>query len=143
MQAQRIFISVLLCVLAAGLGACKRSDAPEAAAPAATAATTATKFDKLLGRWARTDGEYTLELRAVDAAGKLTAGYLNPSVINIEKAEASTEGDRLMVFVVLRDVNYPGCTYKLAFDKEHDALVGVYFQAMQQQTYEVAFTRLK
>ncbi|MCX7010540.1 MAG: hypothetical protein NTY53_25400 [Kiritimatiellaeota bacterium] len=141
MQTRRVLSMVVLCVLATGFGACKRSDAPEAAAP--TAATAVTKFDKLLGRWARTDGEYTLELRAVDAAGKLSAGYLNPSVINVEKAEASAEGDRLKVFVVLRDVNYPGCTYKLAYDKEHDALVGDYFQAMQQQTYEVAFTRLK
>lgn len=141
MQLQKVISTAVLCLLMAGSGACKRSDAPEAASPAVAKPTT--KFDKLLGRWARTDGDYTLELRAVDAAGKLTASYRNPSPINVEKAEASLEGDRLFAFVVLRDVNYPGCTYKLAFDKEHDALVGEYFQAMQQQTYEVAFTRLK
>lgn len=129
----------LLCALTVSGGACSRSEAP-ATAPAAASAT---KFDKLLGRWSRTDGDYLLELRAVDAAGKVAAGYFNPSPINVEKAEAGAEGDKLTVFVVLRDVNYPGCTYKLAFDKEHDALVGVYFQAMQQQSYEVAFTRMK
>ena len=142
MQTRSIFSCVLVLCAVACLGACQRADAPVASAPAkATAAASA--FDKLLGRWARSDGDYTLELRAVDAAGKLTAGYLNPSVINVEKAEASNENGQLKVFVVLRDINYPGCTYKLAYDAQRDVLLGVYFQAALQESYEVDFTRLK
>ena len=142
MSLHQILSVAVLCFLASCMNACKRADAPEAAAPAKATAP-ATAFDKLLGRWARSDGDYTLDLRAVDAAGKLTATYLNPSIINVEKAEASNENGQLTVFVVLRDINYPGCTYKLAYDAQRDVLLGVYFQAALQESYEVGFTRLK
>ncbi len=141
MQTQRFLLVAVLCLLAAGLGACRRADAPATAAPAPAAATTA--FDKLLGRWERPDGGYVLELRTVDAAGKCTAGYFNPSPITIEKAEASAEGGQLKLFVVLRDVNYPGCTYRLTYDAQRDVLLGAYYQAALQETYEVGFARLK
>jgi hypothetical protein len=141
MMTRRLVLGGLLCAVVVSGGACSRSEAPapEAAKPAATA----TKFDKLLGRWARSDGDYMLELRAATAAGQLTAGYFNPSPINVEKAEARAEGGDLKVFVVLRDINYPGCTYQLTLDAQRDVLFGTYFQASQQQSYEIAFTRLK
>jgi hypothetical protein len=40
-------------------------------------------------------------------------------------------------------VNYPGCTYTLRYDATADQLFGQYFQATQQQTYDVTFARLK
>ncbi len=139
MMMQRLVLGALLGAVLVGASACSRSEAP-AATPAAAAAT---KFDKLLGRWARTDGDYLLELRTADAAGLLAAGYFNPSPINVEKAEARDDKGDLKVFVVLRDVNYPGCTYQLTLDAQRDILFGTYFQAAQQQSYEVAFTRVK
>ena len=45
-------------------------------------------FEKLMGRWERTDGDYALELRSVDAEGKFDAGYFNPGKINVERAQA-------------------------------------------------------
>jgi hypothetical protein len=139
MMTRRLVLGGLLCALVVSGGACSRSEAPEAGKPVAAT----TKFDKLLGRWARTDGDYLLELRAVDPAGQLAAGYFNPSPINVEKAEARDDKGDLKVFVVLRDVNYPGCTYQLTLDAQRDVLFGTYFQAAQQQSYEVAFTRVK
>ena len=47
------------------------------------------------------------------------------------------------VTVVLRDANYPGCIYKLAYDEQADQLFGTYFQAAMGQTYDVVFARLK
>jgi hypothetical protein len=49
-------------------------------------------FDKLNGRWLRPDGGYVLDIRSVDASGKIDAVYLNPKPINIAKAEASRDG---------------------------------------------------
>jgi len=43
----------------------------------------------------------------------------------------------------LRDVNYPGSTYTLDFLPEQDRLIGAYFQAALQQTFEVEFVRQK
>lgn len=100
-------------------------------------------WQKLLGRWERPDGGYILEFLAVDAAGKLDAHYSNPAPINVESAAARMEAGFLEVFVVLRDVNYPGCTYQLTYDAAGDRLTGQYFQAAQQQTYDIYFERQK
>lgn len=100
-------------------------------------------FQRLEGRWQRDDGGYIIDIRRVDAGGKLTAAYLNPRPINVAKAEASMLGQTLRVFIELRDVNYPGSTYQLTYDPADDRLKGSYFQAALQETYEVAFARLK
>jgi hypothetical protein len=100
-------------------------------------------FDKLNGRWLRPDGGYVLEIRAIDAGGKMAAVYLNPRPINIAKAEATRDGTTLKVFVELRAPNYPGSTYTLTYDREHDQLRGNYFQAVQQQNFDVYFVRMK
>lgn len=101
------------------------------------------QFEKLLGRWERPDGGYVLEFRSVDADGKLDAGYFNPGPIKVERALAVLEAGSPKVFVVLRDVNYPGCTYKLTYDVKADQLFGQYFQASMNETYDVAFGRQK
>jgi hypothetical protein len=100
-------------------------------------------FDNLNGRWLRPSGGYVLEIRSVDSRGKIAAAYFNPKSINIANAEASRDGSTLKVFVELRAPNYPGSTYTLAYDPEHDQLRGIYFQALQQQSFEVYFVRMK
>jgi len=100
-------------------------------------------YQKLQGRWQRGDGGYVIDIRGVDAAGKLTAAYLNPRPINVAKAEASIVGDTLRVFIELRDVNYPGSTYQLTYEPVADRLTGIYYQAALRESYDVAFARLK
>jgi uncharacterized protein (DUF2147 family) len=100
-------------------------------------------FDALNGRWLRPDGGYVLEIRAVDASGKIDAVYLNPKPINIAKAEASRDGSTLKVFVELRAPNYPGSTYTLTYDPQQDQLRGIYFQAVQRENFNVYFVRAK
>lgn len=126
--------------------------APPTATPAAPAATTnstapsneaAAKFHKLVGRWLRPDGEYVLEVRSINAAGQIDAGYFNPNPIKIAKAEAKEAAGAIKVFVELRDTGYPGCTYNLTFDPTSDSLVGLYFQAALQQEFSVVFSRKK
>jgi|SRR5512132_46826 hypothetical protein len=101
------------------------------------------EFDALNGRWRRPDGGYVLEIRSVDAGGKIDASYLNPKAINIAKAEATREASTLKVFVELRAPNYPGSTYTLTYDQEQDQLKGIYFQAVEQQRFNVNFVRIK
>ncbi len=113
-----------------------------AAAPAATPAPRL-EFQKLVGKWERPDGGYVLEIRSVDASGRMEAGYYNPDPIRVSKALAIQEGAVTKVFVELRDVNYPGCTYSLTYDAQNDQLYGQYFQAAVEQTYDIAFARLK
>jgi hypothetical protein len=100
-------------------------------------------FQTLEGRWQRDDGGYIIDIRRAEAGGKLTAAYLNPRPINVARAEASMTGDVLKVFVELRDVNYPGSTYQLTYDRADDSLKGSYFQAALRETYDVVFVRLK
>jgi len=149
-SALRVSASLLL---AAGLVSCG-SRGGDPAAPASTAAATATaapapepakpaavEFEKLVGRWTRTDGGYVLDVRSVSPQGAVDAAYLNPRPIRVSRAEAFREGEALTLFVELRDVNYPGSTYRLVYDPAHDALVGTYFQALQKQTFDVTFAR--
>ncbi len=109
--------------------------------PTAPAAPAGAAFQRLVGRWLRPDGGYILEIRSVSSEGKVDASYLNPRSIRVARAEAFLEAGRVTLFIELRDVNYPGSTYRLVHDGGRDVLEGVYFQALQQQTFDVAFVR--
>jgi hypothetical protein len=150
----RCHSAILPAVLAAGiLTGCgnKEADAPPVVAlapaspatnqPAAPPASPA--FAKLQGKWLRPDGGYILEIRSATPDGKMDAAYFNPKSINVAKAQASQNGGSLKVFIELRDVNYPGSTYTLAYDPKADQLKGDYFQAALQQNFDVFFTRVQ
>lgn len=97
----------------------------------------------LAGRWVRMDTPYVLVITSAAKDGTLKAGYYNPRSINISRAEAREDKGELNVFVELRDINYPGSTYDLTYDRARDLLVGVYFQAVTGQRYDVAFSRIR
>jgi hypothetical protein len=126
----------------------RHADAPAAVVSPAVTATSppaapaaAAPLQELAGHWVRIDGGYVLEIRGVEAGGKVDAAYFNPRPIHVAKAEASQDGAAVKLFVELRDVNYPGSTYSLSYDPARDVLEGAYFQAMKQQTFDVSFVR--
>jgi hypothetical protein len=100
-------------------------------------------FRTLSGRWLRPDGGYILDIRDVDARGKIDAVYLNPRPIAVARAEATRDGATLNVFVELRAPGYPGSTYTLTYDPQRDQLQGIYFQAALQQRFDVVFLRMQ
>ncbi len=118
------------------------------AAPAGTedtgkSAQKQTDFQRLEGRWVRPDGGYVLELRNIKMDGSLTAAYYNPRPIKVFRSEAGRKDGRIILFVELRDVNYPGSTYTLQYDPSTDRLKGKYFQAVERQTFDIEFVRVK
>ena len=119
--------------------------ATNASRTSTNAAATAVKpaFAKLAGKWQRTDGDYLVQIKAIDPSGKLDVGYFNPNPINVSRAAAFEKDNATQVFIELRDVNYPGCTYTLVYDPKTDQLFGQYFQAAMQQTFDVTFERAK
>ena len=100
-------------------------------------------FEQLKGKWVRPDGGYVIEIKDAGEDGKLTAAYFNPRSIHVEKAEAQQKEGRTEVFIELQDINYPGSTYRLVYNAEKDILEGVYFQAAEQQEFEIYFERVK
>jgi len=92
------------------------------------------------GRWVRTDAPYVIELRHADG-GSLQAAYYNPQPIHVAKTEFAEKKGLLQVMIELRDVNYPGSTYVLAYDRTQDLLRGIYYHPATQQTFEVGFVR--
>ncbi|HOW96809.1 MAG TPA: hypothetical protein P5567_08625 [Kiritimatiellia bacterium] len=100
-------------------------------------------FGTLAGRWVRPDGGYVVEIKAVGKDGALEAAYFNPKPIHVAVARAFTEAGALNVFIELRDENYPGSTYTLAYDPAADQLQGLYYQAVMGQRFEVYFERIK
>jgi hypothetical protein len=118
------------------------STSAEAGKSSATT-TTQAELNRIAGKWLRPDGGYVLKLSDVKPDGKLKAEYFNPRSINVAKAEWRRMGDRIQVFVELRDVNYPGSTYTLVYSPEKDRLEGNYYQAMQGETYTIWFMRTK
>jgi hypothetical protein len=141
-----VFLPALL-----ALTACDKktatAPAPAAAAPATTAPIAASPagapvaIKPVLGRWQRTDGDYTLAIIGGENGGILQAQYFNPKSINVSRAAWIDSGGRLQVLVELNDVGYPGATYVLHLDTTTDRLVGQYKQPAQQQTYDIEFTR--
>jgi hypothetical protein len=117
--------------------AANASNEPAPAAPPKPA------FEILTGRWQRPDGGYIIEVRSVEPGGRMNAAYFNPRPINVAKAEASQIDGTVSVFIELRDVNYPGSTYRLTYDSADDCLKGIYFQAALGQTFDVYFVRLQ
>jgi len=147
-------VLAVVVVAACGFGWTQWRDANAPPAVAPPAAVNATKqpapaatpnpgFEKLKGRWLRPDGGYVVEIRSVEPGGKLDATYSNPRPIHVEKAQASQDGKTIKVFIELRDVNYPGSTYNLAYEAQSDQLTGIYYQAALQERFEVVFVRLK
>ena len=98
-------------------------------------------FQTIAGRWRRSDGGYVLEIKSVTDAGAIDAAYFNPRPIHVANAQASSDAAIIKVFVELRDVNYPGSTYTLAYDAASDELRGIYYQAVQKENFDVVFVR--
>lgn len=101
------------------------------------------EYKTLVGRWLRGDGDYVIQVRRVDRDGTADVSYFNPQPINVSEARASKEGDRVEMFVELRDVGYPGSYYRLNYNPESDLLEGIYFQAAMQEEIPVGFVRLE
>ncbi len=116
--------------------------APVASVSPPAAESVLVEFDKLKGKWVRPDGGYVLEIRRLLPQNELEAAYFNPNPIHVGRARLYKERGFVKVFVELQDANYPGSTYTLIYDRENDQLCGVYYQATQQQEYQIAFERL-
>jgi hypothetical protein len=98
-------------------------------------------FQTLVGQWVRIDTPYVIDIESTNQDGTLQAKYYNPRPINVSVARAREKNGTVEVFVELRDVNYPGSTYTLTYDRTRELLMGVYFQATMQQKYNVVFRR--
>jgi hypothetical protein len=93
------------------------------------------------GDWLRTDAGYRILITKVNADGTLDAQYFNPNPINIGKANWEESSGNLKIIIKLRDVNYPGSTYKLSYLPDRDILAGEYYQAVEGLTFYVEFAR--
>ncbi len=100
------------------------------------------EFQKLLGRWRRLDGGYVMAIHAIADNGAADAAYFNPYPIHVGNAVVSLDGGVTKLFVELRDANYPGSTYTLTYDPESDQLKGIYYQAVERQSFSVEFVRV-
>ncbi len=150
MAATRLFgpRTAPLLLLAAAAVACGEREAragPEATATSAAslpAAAPTPPPERLVGRWLRSDADYTIEIAGVGADGKLDARYLNPGPIHVARAESGRVGGAFRVFLELQDRGYPGSYYTLTYDPGSDSLNGVYHHLGVNQQFEVAFSRV-
>ena len=100
-------------------------------------------FSPLVGRWQRTDGGYIIDIRSIDTNCKIEAGYFNPRLINVSRAQASKKKGKIKIEVELRAAGYPGSAYNLVYIPEKDALFGYYYHAISEQFFDVLFVRMK
>ena len=116
---------------------------PSAASAPAAAPAVPEAVQKLMGRWLRSDGGYTLELKKADLSGVVEAAYFNPKSIHVSRAIWMRGPEGLQIIVELNDVGYPGATYVLSHDTAEDRLFGKYNQPQMQQSFDVDFVRQK
>lgn len=100
-------------------------------------------YDIIAGEWQRTDGGYLIKISDVQADGQVKVEYFNPSPIHVAQATVSTQKELVKLFVQFQDKGYEGSTYTLFYYVEKDALVGFYYQAALDKTFEVIFLRKK
>lgn len=133
-NAAKLMVLPLIVVLMLAFVSCKKE----------TGSTAATSDASIVeGKWVRPDGGYVIDIRSIDpSSGKVEAAYFNPNPIKVTAAQLRQENRALNLFIELRDTGYPGCTYKLSYDREHDQLKGVYYQAAVQESYDIYFVRL-
>ena len=95
----------------------------------------------LAGKWQRTDGNYLINVSDVQAEGQATVEYFNPRSIHVATAAISTEKELIKFFIKFQDKGYEGSSYRLYYFAKKDALLGYYYQAPMDKTYEVVFLR--
>ncbi len=93
--------------------------------PVAPTGSAVLAFGVLVGRWARTEGPYVINISAVDENGKLDASYANPRPLPFHTAEVTRDGNALKLFFELRAGGYGGATYTLKYDAVSDSPRGV------------------
>ena len=98
-------------------------------------------FDRLVGNWVRPDGGYVIEITKIYPDGKVDAAYFNPRPIDVSRSNVSEEDGIIELFIELQGQGYPGSTYTLTYNPAYDAMVGIYFQAVIQQPFDVIFQR--
>lgn len=107
----------------------------------ATASDESLDFTKVIGKWVRPDGGYTIHVRDIKPDGSLNAGYFNPGEIRISEATVSKWKGFIKLYIKLQGKGYPGSTYTLYYYPDKDALAGFYYQANMGKTFEVVFLR--
>ena len=103
--------------------------------------TAKTDYGIIAGKWQRTDGNYVIKVRDIQAEGQATVTYFNPRSIHVATAAISTEKELIKLFIKFQDKGYEGSSYSLYYYAEKDALLGFYYQAPMDKTYEVVFLR--
>jgi hypothetical protein len=127
----------------AGIVAVFGSGALAQTPPVAPTGSAVLAFGVLVGRWARTEGPYVINISAVDENGKLDASYANPRPLPFHTAEVTRDGNALKLFFELRASGYGGSTYTLKYDAASDSLRGIYDQVVVKQKFDVVFNRAK
>jgi hypothetical protein len=97
----------------------------------------------LKGVWGRRDGLGEINISEVIDNGVLKATFYNPKLINIEKSTWLNSSGVLRIHILFREDNYPGSTFSLNYIAEKDVLVGVYFDAVTNESYTVTFDRVR
>ncbi len=92
------------------------------------------------GRWVRTDAPYVIELRQ-NHSNILEATYFNRRFIHVEKTETAEKNGLQYILIRLEDTNYQGSTYLLSYDRNQDALHGIYTHGASGNRYQVSFSR--
>ena len=98
-------------------------------------------YEIVTGEWQRTDGNYLITIKDIQADGQATVEYFNPKPINIEQAKISTQKGLIKIFIRFQDKGYEGSTYTLYYYAQEKALVGFYYQAAMNKTFEVIFLK--
>lgn len=95
---------------------------------------------KLIGSWIRPDGGYNLQILAF-TSNTVDAAYYNPNPIMVSDTQWKIQEGIVYIFVKFDDVGYKGSYYSLEYNPEKDILMGYYYQAAMDQTFDVYFER--
>ncbi len=135
-------VAALAAMLAFGAAGIASAQGPTPARKGASAAGGEAPDPAVLaGAWMRPDGGYVILIKSVGVSGELQAMYFNPNPLPFARAQAVRDGSTWRLRFELQAGGYNGSTYDLRYEAAADRLVGVYYQAVAKQSFDVQFVR--
>ncbi|TAJ15505.1 hypothetical protein DMA11_01025 [Marinilabiliaceae bacterium JC017] len=98
--------------------------------------------DDVIGKWKRTDGDYTIAIIAFNDS-TIEAAYFNLQPINVSDTKWKQKDGYLYFLITLHDVNYQGSYYSLGYYPEEQRLFGFYHLGSTGQRFEVVFEKFQ
>jgi hypothetical protein len=100
-------------------------------------------FGVLKGRWQALNGYEVLEIKQIEATGRMEAAFWKPEPVHVSRAQAGRDGKVTRVLIHLRYPDSSCCFFDLTYEPGSERLKGIYWLKGRSKSTDVVFIRVK